>query len=166
MTYAIVYSSKTGNTQRLAETIRAALSDQTLLYCGAPDAQALAADTIFVGFWTDKGSCDADTAAFIDTLRSQRVFLFGTCGFGGDVAYFDRILNNVEGKLPADTTLVGRFLCQGKMPQAVRSRYEKLAEDPDKRTQMTQMIANFDAALSHPDNNDLAQLTADVEAVL
>lgn len=166
MTYAIVYSSKTGNTQRLAETIRAALSDQTLLYCGAPDAQALAADTIFVGFWTDKGSCDADTAAFIDTLRSQRVFLFGTCGFGGDVAYFDRILNNVEGKLPADTTLVGRFLCQGKMPQAVRSRYEKLAEDPDKRTQMTQMIANFDAALSHPDNNDLAQLTAAVEAVL
>lgn len=166
MTYAIVYSSKTGNTQRLAETIRAALSDQTLLYCGAPDAQALAADTIFVGFWTDKGSCDADTAAFIDTLRSQRVFLFGTCGFGGDVAYFDRILDSVEGKLPADTTLVGRFLCQGKMPQAVRSRYEKLAEDPDKRAQMTQMIANFDAALSHPDDNDLAQLTAAVEAVL
>ena len=166
MTYAIVYSSKTGNTQRLAETIRAALSDQTLLYCGAPDAQALAADTIFVGFWTDKGSCDADTAAFIDTLSNQRVFLFGTCGFGGDAAYFDRILNNVEGKLPADTTLVGRFLCQGRMPQAVRSRYEKLAEDPDKRTQMTQMIANFDAALSHPDDNDLAQLTAAVEAVL
>lgn len=166
MTYAIVYSSKTGNTQRLAETIRAALPAQTLVYCGAPDAKALAADTIFVGFWTDKGSCDADTAAFIASLSGQRVFLFGTCGFGGDDAYFARILDSVAGTLPEDTTLLGRFLCQGKMLQAVRSRYEKLAEDPQKRAQMEAMIANFDAALSHPDDNDLDQLTAAVEAVL
>lgn len=167
MTYAIVYSSKTGNTKRLADAIRAALPAEAVCYCGAPDAAALAADTLFVGFWTDKGSCDAETAAFLKTLSSQRLFLFGTCGFGGDDSYFDRILDNASSCIPAGVPVIGRFMCQGKMPQGVRKRYERTAaEDPGKRPLMTQMIANFDAALSHPDDNDLARLTAAVEAVL
>ena len=52
-------------------------------YFGAPDAAALAADTLYVGFWTDKGKADADTLDFLQQLHGKRVFLFGTAGFGG-----------------------------------------------------------------------------------
>ena len=83
MTYSIVYSSKTGNTKMLADALHQALPADDCLYFGAPDAQALAAERIYIGFWTDKGTCDAETAAFLAQLTRQEIFLFGTCGFGG-----------------------------------------------------------------------------------
>ena len=45
-------------------------------------------------------------------------------------------------------------MCQGKMPIAVRNRYEKMLADPDKAAQAQMLIKNFDMALSHPDEKD------------
>ena len=93
MRYAIVYSSPTGNTALLAQAIREALPQAGCLYFGGPDPKALEAETVYVGFWTDKGTCDAQTAGFLQTLTNQRVVLFGTAGFGGAPAYFAQILD-------------------------------------------------------------------------
>lgn len=164
MTYSIVYSSKTGNTKMLADALHQALPADDCLYFGAPDAQALAAERIYIGFWTDKGSCDAETAAFLAQLTHQEIFLFGTCGFGGGVAYFEQILARVRDLLPESVQLVGGYLCPGKMPQSVRDRYVRIAEEePAKRSHMQKMIFNFDCALSHPDANDLQALIEEVE---
>lgn len=164
MTYSIVYSSKTGNTKTLADALHQALPADDCLYFGAPDAQALAAERIYIGFWTDKGTCDAETAAFLAQLTQQEIFLFGTCGFGGGVAYFEQILARVRDLLPESVQLVGSYLCPGKMPQSVRDRYVRIAEEePAKRSHMQKMIFNFDCALSHPDANDLQALIEEVE---
>ena len=77
MSYAIVFSSKTGNTALLAQTLQEQLPQTDCCYFGAPDAAALAADTLYVGFWTDKGKADTDTLDFLQQLRDKRVFLFG-----------------------------------------------------------------------------------------
>ena len=82
MSYAIVFSSRTGNTALLAQSIRDTLPGDCL-YFGTPDPKALEAETVYVGFWTDKGSCDESIAQFLKTLTNQKVFLFGTAGFGG-----------------------------------------------------------------------------------
>ena len=164
MTYSIVYSSKTGNTKMLADALHQALPADDCLYFGAPDAQALAAERIYIGFWTDKGSCDAETAAFLAQLTQQEIFLFGTCGFGGGVAYFEQILPRGRELLPESLQLVGSYVCPGKMPQSVRDRYVRIAEEePAKRSHMQKMIFNFDCALSHPDANDLQALIEEVE---
>lgn len=164
MTYSIVYSSKTGNTKMLADALHQALPADDCLYFGAPDAQALAAERIYIGFWTDKGTCDAETAAFLAQLTQQEIFLFGTCGFGGGVAYFEQILARVRDLLPESVQLVGSYLCPGKMPQSVRDRYVRIAEEePAKRSHMQKMIFNFDCALSHPDADDLQALIEEVE---
>lgn len=164
MTYSIVYSSKTGNTKMLADALHQALPADDCLYFGAPDAQALAAERIYIGFWTDKGTCDAETAAFLAKFTQQEIFLFGTCGFGGGVAYFEQILARVRDLLPESVQLVGSYLCPGKMPQSVRDRYVRIAEEePAKRSHMQKMIFNFDCALSHPDANDLQALIEEVE---
>lgn len=42
------------------------------------------AECIFVGFWTDKGTCDDNITAFLNKLENKKVFLFGTAGFGGE----------------------------------------------------------------------------------
>lgn len=164
MTYSIVYSSKTGNTKMLADALHQALPADDCVYFGAPDAQALAAERIYIGFWTDKGTCDAETTAFLAQLTQQEIFLFGTCGFGGGVAYFEQILARVRDLLPESVQLVGSYLCPGKMPQSVRDRYVRIAEEePAKRSHMQKMIFNFDCALSHPDANDLQALIEEVE---
>ena len=43
MTYSIVYSSRTGNTKLLADTLRMALPQGDCVYFGAPNVAALAA---------------------------------------------------------------------------------------------------------------------------
>lgn len=154
MSYSIVCSSRTGNTALLAQTIRDTLPASDCVYFGAPDAKALAADTIYAGFWTDKGTCDEQVAQFLQSLNGQKVFLFGTAGFGGAPAYFEQILNRVRENLPETTELIGSYMCQGKMPAAVRARYEAMEDNPRRAA----MIENFDRALSHPDAQDLDAL--------
>ena len=154
MSYAIVYSSRTGNTAMLAQAVREALPQEECCYFGAPHAEALSADTIYVGFWTDKGTCDEQTAHFLQSLNNQKLLLFGTAGFGGAPAYFEQILGRVKENLASGVSVAGTYMCQGKMPQVVRDRYEAMEESPRR----TAMLANFDQALSHPDKGDLEGL--------
>ena len=158
MSYAIVYSSPTGNTAMLAQVIRETLPQAECRYFGGPDDQALSAERIYVGFWTDKGTCDEQTARFLERLTDQQVFLFGTAGFGGETAYFDQILGRVKEKLGPEVQVIGTYMCQGKMPDSVRARYQAMEDSPRR----TAMLENFDQALTHPDDLDLAQLKAAV----
>ena len=163
MKYAIVYSSRTGNTRLLADTLHNTLPAEDCLYFGTPAPEALAADRVYVGFWTDKGTCDQDVAAFLKSLPAgKEVFLFGTAGFGGSAVYFDKILNAAAANLNAGVILKGRYMCQGKMPEAVRRKFESMPESPRRQA----MLDNFDMALSHPDAADLARLESEVRAGL
>ena len=158
MSYAIVFSSRTGNTALLAQTLQEQLPQADCCYFGAPDAAALAADTLYVGFWTDKGKADADTLDFLKQLRGKRVFLFGTAGFGGSAPYFEKILAATRKALDGSNTVIGSFMCQGKMPPSVRERYMKMKVQPEHPENIDALIENFDRALSHPDGNDLERL--------
>lgn len=160
MRYSIVYSSNTGNTRRLAEEIKKQLPAGELVYCGALDAAALQAEVLFVGFWTDKGSCDEKVAELLKQADGKTVYLFGTAGFGQSQQYFDQILARVRENLPAGAVYGGGFMCQGRMPQAVRSRYEAMQAKEPENARYKMLIENFDAALAHPNADDLEAATA------
>ena len=158
MSYAIVFSSKTGNTRLLADTLRASLPQNECTYFGAPAPEALEAETLYIGFWTDKGHADDTLTAFLQTLKGKRVFLFGTAGFGGSAPYFEKILAATRKALDGSNTVIGSFMCQGKMPVSVRQRYEAMKAKPLHIPNLDTLIENFDKALSHPDAADLEQL--------
>ena len=120
---------------------------------------------LFVGFWTDKGTADAATVELLKTVKNKKIFLFGTAGFGGSAAYFQKILLRVQENLDADNQVIGTFMCQGKMPLSVRQRYEKMKEQPNPAPNLDMLIANFDRALTHPDEQDLQRLQEAVCAV-
>lgn len=160
MRYSIVYSSNTGNTRQLAEEIEKQLPAGELVYCGAPDAAALQAEVLFVGFWTDKGSCDEKVAELLKHADGKTVYLFGTAGFGQSQQYFDQILARVRENLPAGALYGGGFMCQGRMPQAVRSRYEAMQAKEPENARYKMLIENFDAALAHPNADDLEAAAA------
>ena len=124
-----------------------------------------ASDTVYVGFWTDRGTADETARAFLEKLRGKRVFLFGTAGFGGSEEYFDGVLANTEKALDETNTVVGKFMCQGKMPMSVKERYLKMREQPQCPPNVEMLIENFDRALSHPDEHDLAALREKVREI-
>ena len=158
--YAILFSSRTGNTRILADAIRAALPEEDCEFFGeaGDGAEVSEAKTVYLGLWTDKGNADEAALNALKNLRNKNVFLFGTAGFGVEDAYFQRVLNNVKASMDESNTLVGKFMCQGKMQQAVRDRYVKMKEQPDAAPNLDQLIDNFDRALFHPDAADLENL--------
>lgn len=156
MKYSIIYSSKTGNTALLAKKLADVLPADSCIYSGPPDNQALEADIIFIGFWTDKGSCDELLSVFLQTIQNKKVFLFGTAGFGNDPDYFTQILSRVKTRIDCSNTITGTFMCQGKMPLTVRQRYEAMRSNEPAKAQ--NLLENFDQALTHPDKTDLLQL--------
>ena len=91
MRYAVVFASMTGNTRLLAERMKEMLPREQLIYWGEPAEAAREADVLFIGSWTDKGTCCPAIGDFLRSLEGKKVFLFGTAGFGGAQAYFDQI---------------------------------------------------------------------------
>ena len=89
--------------------------------------------------------------------KMAEIYLAGGC-FWGLEEYFSRILARVSECLDGTNDCIGSYMCQGRMPQAVRDRYEAMEESPRR----TAMLENFDRALSHPDQQDLDRLKAAV----
>lgn len=162
--YSIIYSSNTGNTKLLAEALRTYLPQGKCCYFGNPNVEKVDTEWVFVGFWTDKGSADESILALLKGLREKKIFLFGTAGFGESEAYYKQILARIEKSVDVSCKIVGSFMCQGKMPMSVRKRYEMLKIEGTV-SNVERMLANFDKARSHPDDDDVAALLAEVAAI-
>ena len=114
--YSIVFNSLTGNTKKLADTIYAVLPKENCDYFGAPKEGGLYSEMLYIGFWTDKGNADKSTLTLLSTLKGKKIFLFGTAGFGDSDAYFQKILDHVKRSIDSSNSVVGEYMCQGKMP--------------------------------------------------
>ncbi|MEG0169355.1 flavodoxin family protein BilS [Anaerorhabdus sp.] len=161
MKNAIIYSSKTGNTELLANIIKENI--ENLVYCGQPES-GIDADVYFVGSWVDKGSFDTSILDFLKTLKNTKIFLFGTAGFQSSKPYYDRILGSVKESIDSSNEIIGEYMCQGKMPMAVKQKYETM-DLSNAKFNVAGFIDNFNKALSHPDTNDLDTLKTIVKGL-
>ena len=148
MKIAIVFDSHTGNTKKVANVIKEACINEEVVYFGEPQTFS-DADLIFIGSWTDKGNCSQKIQNFITTLSNEKIAFFATAGFGGSTEYDDKLAERFDNKI------LGHFFCPGKMPLSIRDRYVKMIQEHPEDKQLQVSIDNFDAALSHPDTNDL-----------
>jgi len=154
MEYLVVYSSRTGNTEKVAMEIFEALPGKS------KDIQRVEelngeADTYFVGFWNDKGICSGEIMGFLEGLHGKQVAIFGTCGMGGDPGYCRQVSKRVEALIPEDNQYLGAFLCSGRMVPQVLERYRMMQKQQD-TLRIRKMIQSYEEAMLHPDENDLA----------
>ncbi len=142
----IVYSSKTGNTELLANSL-------SLLDCAytkkVSEVDELAnVDLLCVGFWVFCGDADMDSRTFLKNLKNQKLFLFGTSGHHRDEEYGNIVLENIKKHIDSSNEIKGFYLCQGKMDLKDRDKFK---DDEEK-------LRNFEASLSHPNNKDISDL--------
>ena len=158
MKYAVVYSSVTNNTKKLAETIKNKVGAE---YCGKPSDEALSADVVFVGFWATRNSCGADIQAFMQKLSNKKVFLFGTAGYNDTQEYFEEILTNAKEYIPTSNEIIGTYMCQGEVTDAMQERIKEVM--PEKYELIKDKLAS---SVNHPNQTDLDALTDTIEKVL
>lgn len=157
--YSIIYSSRTGNTKKLAEAIYNVLHQNSCDYYGEVDKiEDELSEVLYIGFWTEKGDADLQTIELLKQLKNKKIFLFGTAGYGESEKYFKNIVDNVKKNIDSSNTIIGTFMCQGKMPLSVLERYKRMKEQKSFMFNIDNLIANFDKALSHPNENDIKKL--------
>ena len=114
MKYAVVFESRTGNTAKLAEHIKSLISPENLVFFGKSSPDAAQADLIFVGTWTDKGTCCDEIAGFLKGLSGKQIFIFGTAGFGGLPEYFNVITSRIVKNIPSGEYYKRQLFLSGK----------------------------------------------------
>lgn len=157
--YSIIYSSRTGNTKKLAEAIYNVLPQNSCDYYGEIDKiENELSKVLYIGFCTEKEDADLQTIELLKQLKNKKIFLFGTAGYGESEKYFKNIVDNVKKNIDSSNTIIGTFMCQDKMPLSVLERYKKMKEQKNSMFNIDNLIVNFDKALSHPNENDIKKL--------
>ncbi len=164
--YLVLYESESGNTKKIAATIFSHLPGTSKdLIDITTDKMIPEAQVYFIGFCVHRGSCSMAVSDFLSDLSGKQIALFGTCGMGDSPEYYSAIEHSVNAWIESDNDYLGAFICQGKMPQRVRQKYESL-RTKDNAPQINLCIRNFDAALTHPDSLDHEHAKVFVEKML
>lgn len=162
MNVIILYDSVTGNTEYLAKELEKAMPGVPCCRVGtlsvAENEILETADLVYLGFWTDKGTCSEPLRAILPSLAGKKIFLFGTAGFAASENYYARIIAQIQSELPPDCAVIGWYMCAGRMSEAIRLRYEVMLENPDTKAKAEQLLANFEAAMPHPNSDDALAL--------
>ena len=88
--YIVTYSTQTGNTKKLASEIFAMLPGMYKDIMPLEETyDTSVTDVFFVGFWTDRGSCNDEVIDFLSKLHGKKIALFGTLAVGLGCFPFD-----------------------------------------------------------------------------
>ncbi len=153
MKKAIVFSSATGNTKKIAYEILKAMPDTTKIYDLKEVSQEIDADFLVLGYWVDRAKPNKEMLAFMEGLKNKHVATFGTLGAYPDSEHAQATLKNVTEILEKDNILLGNFLCQGKINPKITEMFKKAgASGPHQMTE--ERLKRHQEAAKHPNEED------------
>ena len=158
----IVYSSKTGNTKKLAEGVHRLLGDAGFparIAALEENPAPAGAPWLLAGFWADRGRADEKTLAFIRSLEACRIGLFGTLGAYPNSDHARDLAKKTEALAAEKNICMGSFMCQGKIDPALLEKFKSLP--PDNPHAMTEeRRKRHEEAAKHPNDDDIAAAAA------
>ena len=154
----IVYSSKTGNTKKLADAVAQMIAGEKTLcpVSEAPDPAGY--DLVALGFWLQAGKPDPKAAEYLAGIGDKKLFLFATHGAAADSAHARNAIEIAKSLAPS-AQIAGTFNCPGEVSPAHLEKARKKDSPP-------QWIDDTPAAVGHPDSGDIKQLAEKIQACL
>ncbi len=151
MNSAIIYSSITGNTRKLAEAVASSSGVPIFPVRLAPDLTGF--DFLGLGFWVRKGMPDSRMLRFMEGVRGKKVFFFATMGTWPDSPHARSCLAATRALLEEKSNVVtGHFHCQGRVNPRVAGR------KGDHHPMTEARRARLEEAAKHPDEQDLQEI--------
>lgn len=156
MKQLVVYSTRGGNTRKLAEAAFSRLSGEKDIFSveSAPDPSGY--DTAIIAFWFKGGQPDPLSQEYLKKCSgATKVFLVGCHGSapGSDHA---RMGMNKAMELASGAQIVGTFDCQGEVP-------EQVLENAANQDPQPEWLQDAYAAKGHPDSDDIYKMCTALE---
>ncbi len=154
----VVYSSRTGNTKKLAQALYDFLPEKKEIFPvkEAPDPKDYS--FIAIGFWIKDGEPDPDAQEYLKKIsEDHEVFLFATHGAQVNSDEVKKAMKKAE-DLAKKGRIMGIYHCQGEVPQEVVEEARNMPNPPD-------WLADAEAAKGHPDENDIKKMLQLVEDI-
>lgn len=153
--YAVVFSSQTGDIEKIATAIYNAIpnSSKDIVFVNDTLDDTIA-QNYFIGFNANSGSCSDDISYFLNKIHNKKVALFGTYG-GIDLAdNYDDIVQHTLENLPSDNIFLGSFLCEAKLSVSELTQYEAFCKTRSKKSEYNSIVNALNNLMLHPDIND------------
>lgn len=152
----IVYDSKTGNTEKVAEALAEAAGTRCVLakVDEAPPAEAFA--VIVAGYWVDRGAPNAKMKKYLNTLHDKKLVLFQTLGAEPASDHAVSALVNAGVALNSDCKVLGTLSIRGAIDPALLAMMRKMPAG-GAHSASPESEARWAAAATHPDAEDLAK---------
>ena len=151
----ILYSSLTGNTKSVAEAMASVMPEGTPCIPVKEAPENLADyDTVFVGFWVDRGTANKEAAKLIETLTNPNIVFFATLGMYADSDHARESIEKASELLQNKESLVDGFVCQGKIDPKVIEMMYKMFPKGHSHGQSADRDARHKQAAVHPNEDD------------
>lgn len=153
---AIIYSSLTGNTEKVAKSIFEVIPNDKILL-KAENIEEISLDdyeNIIFGFWVDKGSANKQIANLIKKLENKNLYFFGTLGADPESEHGKKVFSKVSKLCSEKNNFLGGILFLGKVSDNL---VEKMKKFPLNLIHplTPERMARIEKASTHPDENDL-----------
>lgn len=151
----VVYSSLTGNTKMVAGRIYEIIEGEKRII-SLNDIKEINVDDFdrfVIGFWVDKGTANKKTREFIKKLSQKEIAFFGTLGADPESDHGRKVVERVSELCSKNNTLIGKFLCRGKIdPKLV----ERMGKFPLKLVHplTPERLKRIEDAKPHPNEED------------
>lgn len=158
MKILVTYSSKTGNTKKLAEGIYNEIKSEEKVIKEIKEANEAdfleEFDIILVGYWVDKGGPNEEAKEFLQRLEGKRVGIFATLGFWPDSEHAWNSLVSGEQLVKDKNKVIGKYICQGKVDEKLLEMFKKMPEgNPHRPT--PEKLKRYKVAQNHPSQIDI-----------
>ena len=96
----IVYSSQSGNTQKLAQAVYETLTGEKEMYTVSEAPDPAGYDFVALGFWLKTGKPDPKSTEYIGKIGKKPLFLFATHGAAAGSDHALKAMNHARSLAP------------------------------------------------------------------
>lgn len=152
--WAVIYSSVTGNTKKIAEAIAEQAGDADIFRVQDAPEDLSGYEVVAIGYWLRLGQPDPLMLKYLPKVHDAKVVLFQTHGTAPTSEHAITSFARAGYFLGPDCTILGTFGCRGKInPAMLKKRQNAGPDDPHGGPKS---VERWKLAASHPDAQDVA----------